>query len=245
MNAYIARDGEELGEFQRSDIEELARAGELRPTDYYWHEGMENWVLLEDLLGPDPWRPPPSLRSQLPLAGGVLAALVLAGLIAIYFVNATGAGGRSRTGRRPETASSTLLLDPAKERELRDRAAAELRQRIESLPGRPAPPLYTFFYDVAVQMRRSLSPPALWEAMVRGSENAVDPATEQTLRRTEFTLVTEYRDGAWAFKHYKSSTRNLAEPGQSEEEHDAHTATPPALVTMLGLKIETPLAEGR
>ncbi|MBA2430754.1 MAG: DUF4339 domain-containing protein [Chthoniobacterales bacterium] len=56
MNVYIARDGVELGEFPGSELAKRARAGELWPTDYYWIEGMDSWLLLGDRLPPETWQ---------------------------------------------------------------------------------------------------------------------------------------------------------------------------------------------
>jgi hypothetical protein len=52
---YIARDGAEFGEYPRANLEQLAREGELQPTDLCWFEGMTNWLLLEDFLGKGVW----------------------------------------------------------------------------------------------------------------------------------------------------------------------------------------------
>ena len=46
MKVYIARDGVEIGECEREELEPLLREGQLEATDYYWHEGMENWLLV-------------------------------------------------------------------------------------------------------------------------------------------------------------------------------------------------------
>jgi hypothetical protein len=187
----------------------------------------------------------PQLRRGLIIAGIICGGFVVAAFIAILVIRL----GHDPTPVRPKVAAAasaaTPILDTEKLRELRDKAAGELRAKIERLPAKPEPPLYTFYYDVAVDMRRALTPRVQWEALVRGSENAVAPNSEQTIRRTEFALVTEYRDGQWTFKHYKASIRNLVEPGESEEEHDGRTPTPPALVTMLGLRIEPPEPDGR
>ncbi len=241
LTAYVARDGVELGAFWRDEIEPRARAGELRADDYYWHEGMENWLLLEDVLGPEPWQPPPApLKKRLIVAGAICGAFMLAALIAIFVITAGHEPAPLRRTRVPAAA-----MDPVKATEMRNKAAAELHARIERLPDRAGPPLYTFYYDVSANMRPSAAPRTQWEAMVHGSENTIDPATEQTIKRTEFTLITEYRDGEWAFNHYKSSTRHLDTSDQSEDEHNEQTAVPPPLVTMLGLKLERPDAERR
>ncbi len=55
VNIRIARDGVEIGECDRADLEQLAREGQVLRTDHYWHEGMEDWQLLSDLLDPGAW----------------------------------------------------------------------------------------------------------------------------------------------------------------------------------------------
>jgi hypothetical protein len=38
-----AIDGTKLGEFSEAEFQEKVSSGELRPQDYYWHEGMADW----------------------------------------------------------------------------------------------------------------------------------------------------------------------------------------------------------
>ena len=106
-----------------------------------------------------------------------------------------------------------------------------------------AAPLNTFYYDIAVDLRRSLLPHTTFEAMIRGSEDVVDPQTQQTTRHTAFRLTSGYRDGEWIFLTYSGSTKNLLDGSESQDEHDANTAAPPLLVTLLGLKIIPPEPE--
>jgi hypothetical protein len=178
---------------------------------------------------------PPEARKHLLLAGIIVGGFVFAVLIAVIVIRL---GHDPAPVRAAAASAPTPIVDRERDRELRDRAAGQLRTKLEALPQRAEPPLYTFYYDVAVDMRRSGSPRTPWEAIVRGSENTVDPQTEQTTKRTEFMLRVEYRDGQWAFKHYNGRTRNLAKPGESEEEADETTTTPPALVTMLALRVD-------
>jgi hypothetical protein len=49
MKVHIAREGEVLGEWTRTELYPLLRASELFPSDYYWHEGMTEWKRLADL----------------------------------------------------------------------------------------------------------------------------------------------------------------------------------------------------
>lgn len=59
MEIFIARDGVEIGECDERDLPQLAREGQLQPTDHYWREGMETWLRLGDLLPPETWNPEP------------------------------------------------------------------------------------------------------------------------------------------------------------------------------------------
>jgi hypothetical protein len=49
MKLHIARDGEILGEWTQTDLYKLLRASEVFPSDYYWHEGMDDWRRLAEL----------------------------------------------------------------------------------------------------------------------------------------------------------------------------------------------------
>lgn len=44
MNFHVVHgDGESVGEFSESDFRKKIFSGELKPDDYYWHEGLDNW----------------------------------------------------------------------------------------------------------------------------------------------------------------------------------------------------------
>lgn len=70
MIVSVARDGAEIGEYPREELDEMARRGQLQPTDLCWFEGMENWLLLEDFLGPKVWKTtePVAARRRVPIA---------------------------------------------------------------------------------------------------------------------------------------------------------------------------------
>jgi hypothetical protein len=123
------------------------------------------------------------------------------------------------------------------ENEIRDKAAADLKEKMQHLPGQPTPPLYTFFYDMEVNMKKSLSKRIPWWALVRGGENVVDPETQKTIKRTDFILTIEYRDGEWFFKHYRASATDVVKEETNEIEEDEKTTVPPSIVGMLGVKM--------
>jgi hypothetical protein len=268
VNVFIGRDGAEIGEFPRAQLEPRARAGELQPTDYYWHEGMENWLPLGDLLGADAWKPlatappatatppatgtppataappetaappPPPLYRRLAVPAAICGVGFAAFACAIYFVISDSGGDES-----PD-ATASRFVSPAPEQatdiQVRDRAVADLQQKLSRLPQRAEPPLNTFYYDVAVEMNQSFSKRVPWSAVIRGRENIVDPATEKTVLSTDFSLRADYRDGEWIYTDYRASTSDMIESVSTEIQHQGLDPAPPSLVGMLGLKTAEP-----
>jgi hypothetical protein len=47
---YIARDSKAHGPITQAEFAEFLRRGHLQPHDYLWHDGLDDWVLGEDLL---------------------------------------------------------------------------------------------------------------------------------------------------------------------------------------------------
>jgi hypothetical protein len=64
MDVMIARGEADLGTFPREQLPKLVRDGEIKPTDIYWHEGMDRWKplagLLESLSKPPATAPDPT-----------------------------------------------------------------------------------------------------------------------------------------------------------------------------------------
>lgn len=277
MDIFIARDGVELGECEEADLPQLAREGQLQPTDYYWREGMETWLPLTDLLPSNTWNTPPariapraraaeprrkapapvspalattqridveegpraaaSTRFQLSRNARLVAAiacivLVIGGIV-FRLASARGARQAGPTSFFPAVQEKTGPSDD----QIKDKAVAELRARINALPAKPAPPLHIFYYGVSVDMRRSISTRAPWMAVIRGGENVVDPAADKTLMHTDFILTVEFRDGAWCFQHYTASVSDMVKEQTTEIDDDPHAPTPPSIVGMLGLKM--------
>ncbi len=262
MQIFLARDGVEIGECPRPHLTKLARTGELLPSDHYWHEGMGDWSTLSELLAPEEWEPLPPRAPKPPavvalatpvapissgevtpwyrhrLAGPATIAMVLLGaaLIAIIAINAGSSGGAARRNSLNPNARTVPTLSAT---EIRDQAAADLRQKIERLPARAEPPLNTFYYDVRVNMQKSLDRATPWSATIQGGENLIDPATQQTIRRTQFTLVTDYHNNVWVFRRYRATVTDLASSAITEIADDEQAPAPPSLVGMLGLKRES------
>jgi hypothetical protein len=86
MNWFYAKDGQQIGPVQFSEIERLHSEGQLTGDTLVWQQGMTNWVKLSSVLRersgvstapPLPAAPPPGLPSQSPatLPGQSPAAL--------------------------------------------------------------------------------------------------------------------------------------------------------------------------
>jgi len=248
VEVFIARDGISIGEYPHQNLERLAQAGELQPTDDYWHNGMTEWQPLSKLLGPHAWDPEPPAKAPLPKvpvavvakrflqAAGIAAIFVLTGGLLIYLDHSSDDAAQTSAG--PIKGAISAPAELPTDSEVRDKAAEDLRQKIEKLPARPVSPLHTFYYDVAVQMKKTLFTRAPWTATIQGGENMVEPGTENTIQRTQFILLAEYEDGEWTYKGYQASSTNMADFTVTEVLEPADTATPPSLVFLLGLKMK-------
>ena len=239
MNVFIARDGAILGEYPREQIDQMARAGELNGDDHYWQEDMDDWQPLPALLGPGPWEPATAVTTALPapkpwdkrvILGGLAGLVITAVALSLFFSRT----GNQDSGEGSSTASHAKAAETALA--IRDKAAADLRKRIERLPVSAKPPLNTFYYDVRVNMRKTFDQRTPWSATIHGWANVIDPATDQTVSRTDFTLTTDYEDNEWVFKHYRAQLTSMATHTSSEVEERGDSATPPSLAAMLGLK---------
>jgi hypothetical protein len=58
MNLSISRDGGEIGTWTDEQVIAFYKAGQLLPTDYYWHDGMTEWHQLGTFVKPPPPCPP-------------------------------------------------------------------------------------------------------------------------------------------------------------------------------------------
>jgi hypothetical protein len=54
MNISISRDGVEIGTWTDEEVRSLYEEGKLLPTDFYWKEGMTEWVELYKMIPPTP-----------------------------------------------------------------------------------------------------------------------------------------------------------------------------------------------
>ena len=52
MQIHVSKDGQQLGPFTWEQVQEQLAAGKIVPTDYAWHEGLEEWAALSELKPP-------------------------------------------------------------------------------------------------------------------------------------------------------------------------------------------------
>jgi len=88
----IRRAGKEVGTYDLAEVLRLLAAGTLKPTDYYWHEGMRVWELLSKLdtsgglrLPSEPEVKPQSNNESNGCCGGCgLLLFVICGSYSVY-----------------------------------------------------------------------------------------------------------------------------------------------------------------
>jgi len=61
MIFHVGRDGTELGQFSEQEFRDKISAGEIRPYDHYWTQGMDDWQLVSEYRASPPSPGPPSL----------------------------------------------------------------------------------------------------------------------------------------------------------------------------------------
>ena len=94
MQIHVSKDGQQLGPFTWEQVQEQLAAGTIVPTDYAWHEGLEEWSALSELQPPQETVPEmgvqstksndalsqPKQHSKLKTAFGFLVLLAVLGL---------------------------------------------------------------------------------------------------------------------------------------------------------------------
>ena len=67
MQIHVLRDGEKFGPYSEEEVRQYLNQGTLLPTDLAWHEGIDNWIALNELVsGRKSKTPPPPPSRQLP-----------------------------------------------------------------------------------------------------------------------------------------------------------------------------------
>jgi hypothetical protein len=92
LQVTIVRAGNEVGTYELAEVLRLLAAGTLKPTDYYWHEGMRVWELLSKLdtsgglrLPSEPEVKPQSNNESNACCGGCgLLLFVICGSYSVY-----------------------------------------------------------------------------------------------------------------------------------------------------------------
>lgn len=51
MDIYIGRNGKQRGPFSLGQVKRFLAQGKVKPTDNAWHEGLEDWVPVEEIAG--------------------------------------------------------------------------------------------------------------------------------------------------------------------------------------------------
>ena len=215
----------------------MARRGELQQEDHYWHEGMGDWLPLSEFVGREAWGretagPPSALAPPLNrrvILGGLATLIIVAAVVGFLVIKPD----RNEIAATP----AALPSDAATELQLREKAAADLRQRIERLPATAKPPLNTFYYDVRVSMKKHFNPHIPWSAFIHGSANTVDSENGQTLSRTDFDLTTDYEDEEWGNADYQATVSTFSEKGVETSKEVQDSAAPASIVGMMGLKL--------
>ena len=108
LQVTIVRAGKEIGTYDLAEVLRLLGAGTLKPTDYYWHEGMRVWELLSKLDTSEGLRLPaePEVKRQSdtkfffswPVGCGFFLFLFFGINSVMIYINRTGSGGDMSEG---------------------------------------------------------------------------------------------------------------------------------------------------
>ncbi len=232
----VARDGEVIGEFDRETLAERAQSGDLRGDDWFWREGMTDWQLLSQILGPDDFAKPepiPSVplsrRAIIIAAVSVVAALLVVGLVLRLWLASTPGGNGSISPVTIPHFADAIRTDA----NMRDAAISILVNKLERLPVIANPPNSVYYSDLNVVTSK---PPETLSAVIRGSENVVRPDTHELTVRADFTVQAEYREQRWIFRSYEETRRDLLQQTSTTLTRDDQYPVPPAIVTLMGLQ---------
>lgn len=63
MQIFIAKDKQQTGPFSEEQIRGMLAAGMVSPTDLAWHDQLDDWIPLDQVLGAENPNPPPNTAS--------------------------------------------------------------------------------------------------------------------------------------------------------------------------------------
>ena len=238
MDVWIARDGVEIGAYAQAELPNLARLGHLQPTDHYWYEGLEDWGLLEDLLGTDAWKPraevaPPASPRRYARLAAAAGALVLFLAIVARLSQPTAAPPAIATPE-PAVGGGQPIRDLSRtDPKFREKAIAALDELVTKLPRAATPHANFYYYAINVAIPES---PGGLTATITGAEDVVDPVTQKTAWHTPFVLTLEYRHGQWMYQDYRASTTDMSDGTVAEIDGSRTAAIQPTIVSILGIK---------
>jgi len=70
MQIYVARDGQQFGPYTAEEVRDYLAEGTLSRTEQAWHEGLEDWVALDQIVLDCPARKTPPPPSKFPSKTG-------------------------------------------------------------------------------------------------------------------------------------------------------------------------------
>jgi hypothetical protein len=187
-----------------------------------------------DPAQPSSETPPPRQTDWRKIAAIVLGALL--GFVALaYLLIAPDSEPTEPAGTNTVLGGPRSLASGAATA-VREKATADLQQRIARLPQQPSAPLNTYYYDLTTELEETFSARTPFRAVIKGRENVLKPESDETLSKTAFTVTAEYADGEWTYKTYVGTTVNVQDQTTTTVRHDESRLAPPVLIGILGLK---------
>jgi len=75
MQIYVARDGQQFGPYTAEEVRDYLAEGTLLRSELAWHEGLENWVTLDQIALDCPAKKTPPPPSKVPPKSGAAQSL--------------------------------------------------------------------------------------------------------------------------------------------------------------------------
>jgi hypothetical protein len=127
--------------------------------------------------------------------------------------------------------------EPAQDVAARDRAAADLKSRIDKLPpAEGSGPSNLRYTNLRVSFGGTGTVTAPWRAKVEGREEVLDAQSGQPTWKTDFVLITDYEGGTWVFRSYHATTTKLDDGTTTEINDSDGIDAPAAIAAMMHLK---------